>query len=148
HSGHGLLPDRRPDRDRPGRRRRRGAGDSGSGPPRPGTFGSRDLGRPWPADRRPRPRWVRQRPGRRRRGGGQMSGAGEKAPNLRADALAREYDGFVALKPLDLSIAAGESVALIGANGAGKTTLLTLAAGLLEPSAGGIAVGDSQAGSL
>lgn len=70
------------------------------------------------------------------------------APILRADAVAREYDGFVALKPLDLVVSAGESVALIGANGAGKTTLLKLAAGLLEPSAGGIEVGGARAGSL
>ncbi len=78
-----------------------------------------------------------------------MNGDGEKAtPVLRAVAATREYDGFVALAPLDLIITAGESVALIGANGAGKTTLLTLVAGLLEPSAGTLTAGGAAAGSL
>ncbi len=69
-------------------------------------------------------------------------------PVLRATGLAREYDGFKALAPLDLTLSAGESVALIGANGAGKTTLMTIVAGLLEPSAGHVAVRGAIAGSL
>lgn len=79
-----------------------------------------------------------------------MSGAGGdgKPPLLRALGVSREYDGFVALAPLDLAVSAGESIALIGANGAGKTTLLALATGLLEPSSGGLRVGDAEAGSL
>ncbi len=79
-----------------------------------------------------------------------MGGLGEGvgAPVLRAAGASREYDGFVALAPLELSVGAGEAVALIGPNGAGKTTLLTLAAGLLELSAGRLAVGGAEVGSL
>ena len=45
------------------------------------------------------------------------------------------------LKGIDLSIRAGERVALMGRNGAGKSTLLRTAAGLHEPVAGKLEVG-------
>jgi energy-coupling factor transporter ATP-binding protein EcfA2 len=44
------------------------------------------------------------------------------------------------LRGIDLSLADGERVALMGRNGAGKTTLLRAAAGLVEPVRGRIAV--------
>ena len=50
------------------------------------------------------------------------------------------YDGRVVLDDLHLSIAAGESVAIIGRSGAGKTTVLKLINGLLLPQAGSVVV--------
>jgi lipopolysaccharide transport system ATP-binding protein len=49
-------------------------------------------------------------------------------------------DAFYALKNLSFTIAAQESVAIIGANGAGKSTLLGLIAGLVKPDAGALQV--------
>ncbi len=52
------------------------------------------------------------------------------------------------LKEVDLSIAAGESVAVIGPSGSGKTTLLLLLAGLDHPDAGDIEVQGTRLDSL
>lgn len=49
------------------------------------------------------------------------------------------YGGIQAVRGIDLHIAEGEVVALIGANGAGKTTTLKTIAGMLQPSGGSIA---------
>ncbi|MRD55525.1 ATP-binding cassette domain-containing protein [Betaproteobacteria bacterium LSUCC0115] len=43
-----------------------------------------------------------------------------------------------ALRPVDLTLRAGQSVGLVGKNGAGKSTLLQLAAGVLAPTGGAI----------
>jgi branched-chain amino acid transport system ATP-binding protein len=48
------------------------------------------------------------------------------------------YGGIQAVKGIDLDIARGELVTLIGANGAGKSTTLKALAGLLRPAAGSI----------
>jgi ABC-type multidrug transport system ATPase subunit len=69
-------------------------------------------------------------------------------PLLHARRLGREYDGFIALGDFALDVSAGELVALVGPNGAGKTTFLTLAAGLLEPSHGVVAVAGAPGGSI
>ncbi|GGV38070.1 putative ABC transporter ATP-binding protein [Streptomyces longisporoflavus] len=46
-----------------------------------------------------------------------------------------------ALRRVDLTVSAGETVALMGRNGAGKSTLLSTLVGLLEPASGSVRVG-------
>jgi ABC-2 type transport system ATP-binding protein len=64
----------------------------------------------------------------------------ERAPEsgavLEARGLTRAYGVVIALAPLDLEVAAGECVALMGPNGSGKTTAAGLICGLLEPTEG------------
>jgi len=45
-------------------------------------------------------------------------------------------DGTIGVKNINLRIAEGERVAIIGANGSGKTTLITLLSGLIKPTKG------------
>ena len=70
------------------------------------------------------------------------------APALETVGLAKSYGIHPALEPLDLVIDAGELVMLVGPNGSGKTTLLRMAAGLLEPTEGTVAIDGFAAGSL
>src|SRR5688500_7315898 len=52
-----------------------------------------------------------------------------------------EAGDVVALAGVDLSIAPGETLALVGPSGSGKSTLVALLAGLMRPSAGQISIG-------
>ena len=53
-----------------------------------------------------------------------------------ARALTRRFGTFTAVSGVDLTVAPGEVVGILGANGAGKTTLMRMILGLLLPSAG------------
>jgi ABC-type multidrug transport system ATPase subunit len=65
---------------------------------------------------------------------------------LVARRASKSYSDLVALAPLDLAVAPGERVALVGHNGSGKSTFLRLAAGLLELTAGEIEVAGHPVG--
>lgn len=56
-------------------------------------------------------------------------------------------NGFV-IEDVDLTIAAGEMVGLLGPNGCGKTTLLKLASGVLSPAKGEILLGEMSLNKL
>jgi len=56
---------------------------------------------------------------------------------IRLDACAKHYGATRVLEPLDLDIAAGETIVLLGPSGCGKTTTLRLIAGLEVPDVGG-----------
>jgi len=57
-------------------------------------------------------------------------------PPVSIEAAAVAYGGRCVLEDIDLRIAPGERVAVIGPSGAGKTTLFRLIAGLVKPAAG------------
>lgn len=57
---------------------------------------------------------------------------------LQARGVTRRFGGFTANDAIDLHVAEGEVVGLLGANGAGKSTFMRLALGLLRPTAGRI----------
>ncbi|WP_019590549.1 ABC transporter ATP-binding protein [Thioalkalivibrio sp. ALE20] len=58
--------------------------------------------------------------------------------------LTRRYQDSIALDSVDLDIASGEVIAVLGSSGCGKSTLLRLLAGLDTPSEGTIAIGGHQ----
>ncbi|CAB5020049.1 MAG: ATP-binding cassette domain-containing protein [Actinobacteria bacterium] len=58
---------------------------------------------------------------------------------LKVDSIDVHYGDFQALYGVSVSVAAGETLAIIGANGAGKSTLMKALAGLMTPTAGSIA---------
>ena len=87
--------------------------------------------------------------------GGEVAGAGATASRssaggvsgsraaagsvpIRLAAVGKTFaDGTRALEPIDLEIAAGETLVLLGPSGCGKTTLLRIIAGLETPDTGG-----------
>jgi ABC-2 type transport system ATP-binding protein len=69
-----------------------------------------------------------------------VSAGGAPSPTLVTRGLGRAYGRLVALDELNLSVDAGECVALIGVNGSGKSTTVRMIAGLLTPSQGEVRI--------
>lgn len=64
---------------------------------------------------------------------------------IRYDGFTKRFGKLVAVRGLDLDVAPGEALALIGPNGSGKTTTLKAALGLIRPTAGRVRIGGRDA---
>lgn len=65
-----------------------------------------------------------------------MAGMSESAPAIRVEGLEKAFKELRVLRGVDLSVARGSIVALLGSNGAGKTTLIRILSTLLRADAG------------
>lgn len=72
----------------------------------------------------------------------------ETFPALRVEEVHRAYGGVPALGPVDLEVATGERVALVGHNGSGKSTLLRIVAGLLDADGGSVEIAGWPGGDI
>ena len=79
-------------------------------------------------------------------------GAPATVPAVRMREVVKDYElaagSFTALDRIDLDIAQGEFVAIVGKSGSGKTTLLNLLAGSDRPTKGEVSVAGASLGSL
>ena len=57
---------------------------------------------------------------------------------LQVEGLVVRYGGVVAVRGVDLTVNAGQSVGIVGANGAGKSSVLKAVGGLVRPASGAI----------
>ncbi|MBP7310514.1 MAG: ATP-binding cassette domain-containing protein, partial [Candidatus Cloacimonetes bacterium] len=61
---------------------------------------------------------------------------------IRIENISKDFDGFVAVDNVSLSIKSGELFSFLGPSGCGKTTLLRMIAGFEIPSQGRITIGN------
>lgn len=63
---------------------------------------------------------------------------------LRAEGLSLAFPKRPVLDRLDLTVDAGESVAIMGPSGSGKSTLLSILAGIMPPDSGSVRINDTE----
>ena len=68
------------------------------------------------------------------------SGGGEVRPAVFAEGVHVRFGNITALAGVDLEIAPGSTLAVLGHNGAGKTTLIRVLTTLIRPSAGSVLI--------
>uniref|UniRef100_UPI0004C4CDC8 energy-coupling factor ABC transporter ATP-binding protein n=1 Tax=Streptomyces sp. NRRL S-31 TaxID=1463898 RepID=UPI0004C4CDC8 len=95
---------------------------------------------PAAGERRPAPDGPGRRSLFRRRSAAPAPGAGRVPPAV-VRSLSVRRDRVQALRDVDLTVTAGETIALMGRNGAGKSTLLGSLVGLVPPGSGTVTVG-------
>ncbi|MFE3635153.1 ABC transporter ATP-binding protein [Streptomyces sp. NPDC059168] len=118
------------------------ADPAGAGTASPGPTGPAPAAAPGaPAARLPSPRLPSPRRGLFRRNSAALAPPSAVPRVAEVRGLAVRRGPVTALRHVDLCVARGETVALMGRNGAGKSTLLGSLVGLVEPTAGSVLVG-------
>ncbi|HEX6135211.1 MAG TPA: ATP-binding cassette domain-containing protein [Longimicrobiales bacterium] len=64
----------------------------------------------------------------------------DATPAVELRGVSKSYDGFQAVKPLDLLVPQGATYGLLGPNGAGKTTTIRMALRIIQPDTGEIRI--------
>ncbi len=76
--------------------------------------------------------------------GEQQEAAGPVTDVLRVEHIAKSYGAVTALTDVNLHLAKGEVLGLLGDNGAGKSTLIKIICGFQQPDAGRILLGGQE----
>ncbi len=73
-----------------------------------------------------------------------MASSREPGQDLRLEGVTKRFGDFVAVDDLTLTVPQGSFFALLGPSGCGKTTTLRIVAGLEDPTAGRVFIGDEE----
>src|SRR5687767_6608273 len=73
-----------------------------------------------------------------------MAGFREARGDLQLDGVTKKFGDFTAVDGIDLRVPRGSFFALLGPSGCGKTTTLRMVAGLEQPTAGRVMIGDTD----